>query len=168
MAKARIQARVDDTRKREVKQFADERDITQSEAVRLLVGRGIDYERDRLKSSEDEDEDEDEADNDQRDGTRPLADQLARFAVASLGILAALVISTGVSLTAGSFGFLGLSWQTSASLFGSLAGTAAMMTISASSVGVVYDLWRLAGHQPEGDSFATRVGVQLKRVAGVR
>lgn len=53
MAKARIQARVDDTRKREVEAYVDEHDITQAEAVRRLVGRGIDYERGLLKDRPD-------------------------------------------------------------------------------------------------------------------
>lgn len=54
MAKEHISSRVDKTTKREVEQFAEERDITQSEAVRLLVDRGIDYERGRLRSDDDE------------------------------------------------------------------------------------------------------------------
>lgn len=52
MAKSRIQTRVDDTRKSEVEQFADEHDTTQAEAVRRLVGRGIDYEQGELNDSE--------------------------------------------------------------------------------------------------------------------
>lgn len=57
MAKSRIQTRVDDTRKREVERYADEHDITQAEAVRRLVGRGIDYEQGLLTRDDDSGDD---------------------------------------------------------------------------------------------------------------
>jgi antitoxin component of RelBE/YafQ-DinJ toxin-antitoxin module len=45
MAKPRIQTRVDKSMKREVDTYADDSDMTQAEAVRFLVRRGLDHEQ---------------------------------------------------------------------------------------------------------------------------
>lgn len=45
MPKPRIQSRVDKSMKREVETYADDSDMTQAEAVRYLVRRGLDHEQ---------------------------------------------------------------------------------------------------------------------------
>lgn len=63
MAKPQVHARLDETRKRDVEEFSEKHDVTQAEAVRRLLARGIDYEHGVLAASPGGDTD------DERDGT---------------------------------------------------------------------------------------------------
>jgi len=76
MAKDRIQGRVDDTRKREVEQYAEEHDVTQSEALRRLLGRGIDYEKGHLASSSTDDDGDGDGNDDGDDGDHTIESAL--------------------------------------------------------------------------------------------
>lgn len=71
MPKPRLNSRVPEETKQEVKDFADQRNLTQSEATRRLLNRGLDYERGILKAQptfEDAERSSEEPEDDRQDG----------------------------------------------------------------------------------------------------
>lgn len=52
MAKPQVATRVDTGTKRSVEEYAEEKDITEAEAMRRLLSRGLDYEAGRLTATD--------------------------------------------------------------------------------------------------------------------
>jgi len=170
MAKQQIASRVDDTTKREVEEYAAEHDITQSEAIRVLLARGIDYELDRLKSPERGGEDE-QADkgaaaageDDPGLGTR-LVDLTFRATVVAIFFFGTLLTASG----AAQLGLLGLPWSAAVAQFAALTAVAAVVGVVAAVAGLLWTVAEADGGADGVGTFLARLVERASRNRGVR
>lgn len=122
MAKPQVATRVDEEVKREVGEYADTHDVTEAEAMRRLLSRGIDYEAGRLSTADEEElrqrlDEQQAVLDDQQAALKALHEHLsrsprwvgpARQAGYLLVALAFLAFSASLPLAAGGFAAVAL------------------------------------------------------------